>query len=103
MELRNVLKYSAVFACWWRDFCEVAGSADHSVAAQECVDAEASVQLLQTKSSLDNSQPVVGDRACSAGYGPGMHLVQLPDVQRQFLFLVPPELAARSTKPRFHV
>ena len=66
--------------------------------AELSADAEVGVQLLQTNAHLKNHLPGV-DHACSAGYGPGMHIVQLPDIQRQFLLLVPPELVTRSKHP----
>mmetsp|Transcript_11346 Transcript_11346/g.21415 ORF Transcript_11346/g.21415 Transcript_11346/m.21415 type:complete len:401 (-) Transcript_11346:20-1222(-) len=65
---------------------------------------EAEVQLLQQKYHLEseaaNSPPVSSARteqnalACTGGYGPGRHVVQLPQIKRQFLLVVPPELVA---------
>ena len=102
----HVLRYSLTLLYWLTSLpWTAAGAFDcpkQTSASAQSVDAEVGlpVQLLQTKTSLESRLARAGDHACSAGYGPGMHLVQLPSIERQFLFLVPPELVACSKNSR---
>eukprot|EP00439_Symbiodinium_sp_Y106_P083226 s744_g23.t1 len=92
----HVFRYGLTLLCWLTSWpWTAAGAFD---CPKQSVDGEVGleVQLLQTKSSLE-SRHRAGDHACSAGYGPGMHVVQLPSIERQFLFLVPPELVHSSS------
>ena len=94
MTTHKVRSHGVVFALWIASLSGRCGGAKYLTAApDEAADAEVEVQLLQTKSALVGNSPSEGSFACSAGYGPGMHIVQLQSIQRQFLFLVPPELA----------
>ncbi|CAJ1387588.1 unnamed protein product [Effrenium voratum] len=55
------------------------------------------VDLEDLSMSLLQQKHRVGD--CSGGYGPGQHIVQLPEIQRQFLFIVPRDHAPLAKIP----
>mmetsp|Transcript_46554 Transcript_46554/g.110653 ORF Transcript_46554/g.110653 Transcript_46554/m.110653 type:complete len:381 (-) Transcript_46554:71-1213(-) len=55
------------------------------------------VDLEDLSTSLLQQKHRLGD--CSGGYGPGQHIVQLPEIQRQFLFIVPRDHAPLAKIP----
>lgn len=77
----------------------VAGGAACSMQSLDDGDSDIPVSLLQVGSKLKLSSDHLTNagRSCMTDYGPGLHLVKLEKIGRQFLLFVPQELAESSS------